>query len=218
MNGRYFRLAQCVVACVALVASLTAVAPSLPVRADGSVTGTGPGFQLTGDPVTGGDITFTGSDFGTALLSAGRQTVDHSISIGNVTDASGADTGWRLTLELTQLTTTSGGHTIPTSSIVVKTAPTVLADSAFCGSPSTCSSPATIVVVSAGTPLDMGSGSPVTLAYADDFHDVACAPASGGCGMGEFDFSTMATTLTIPANAFAGTYASSATVSISTGP
>lgn len=161
------------------------------------------GVTLTGFSLSGGAITF--SDFSGVTLNGQLQTTTATWNIADVVDSRGTGEGWNLSLTLTQLQEYDtdhyvvSGHTIPTSSITVTTAPVVsLADGT--------SSPAnTITVVATSTALD--TGSPVKLLSA----------ATDG-GMGSYHVSDLTATLAIRADAYAGTYKTDATVALVSGP
>ena len=161
------------------------------------------GATITGGTLSGGALGF--ASFGAITLNGRQQTSTAAFSLANVTDARGTGAGWNVSLTLTPLaeynTTTlayvASGKTLAASSIMVTTAPIVsLVDST--------SSPAnTITPVATTTALDTGSA-------------VKLLDTALNGGMGSYAFSNMTSTLTVPANAFAKTYKSDATVSLNT--
>lgn len=163
------------------------------------------GVTVTGGTLSGGTITFAMA--GNITLNGAQQTSTATWSIANITDATGTGAGWNLSLTLTKLaeynTGTSSyvvsGKTLPTSSMKVTTAPVVsLVDST--------SSPAnTVTPVSTTTALDTTSA-------------VKLLDAAANGGMGAYSFSNLVTTVTVPADAYAKTYRSDATVSLNSGP
>lgn len=163
------------------------------------------GVTINGDTLSGGAITF--SDFADVTLNGQQQTTNATWNISDIIDSRGTGAGWNLSLTMTQLSEydtggsayVPGGHTIPTGSVTVNTAPAVtLADGT--------SSPAdTITVVGTSTQLD--TGSPIKLLSA----------AIDG-GMGSYNISDLTASLTIRADAYAGTYKTDATVALVTGP
>jgi hypothetical protein len=163
------------------------------------------GVTINGDTLSGGAITF--ADFAAITLNGQQQTQDATWAIGNIIDPRGTGLGWNLSLSLTPLkeynTGTSeyvtDGHTIPASSITVKTAPTITeADGT--------SSPANVLAaVPVSTALD--TGTPVKLVIAD-----------AGEGMGSYAVTSMTATLAVRADAYAATYKTDATVALVTGP
>jgi len=163
------------------------------------------GATISGGTLSGGGLGF--ATFGAITLNGAQQTSTAAFTLANVTDARGTGAGWNVSLTLTPLaeynTGTSayvtGGKTLAASSIKVTTAPVVsLVDST--------SSPATTITpVATTTALDTGSA-------------VKLLDAAANGGMGSYAFSNMTSTLTVPANAFAKTYKSDATVSLNATP
>ncbi len=163
------------------------------------------GAVITGGTLSGGGLGF--ASFGAITLNGAQQTSTAPFTLANVTDARGTGAGWNVSLSLTPLaeynTGTSAyvtsGKTLAASSIKVTTAPVVsLVDS-------TSSSANTITPVATTTALDTGSA-------------VKLLSAAAAGGMGTYSFSTMTSTLTVPANAYAKTYKSDATVSLNVAP
>jgi hypothetical protein len=161
------------------------------------------GVTVTAGSLTGGGLTF--SNFSSVQLDGTAKTTTATWSIANITDARGSGAGWKDSLTLTQLAEHNGtiyvfsGHTIPTSSIKVTTAPVV-------SQADLTSSPAiTVTPVANDTALDTGSA-------------VKLLSASLLGGMGSYSFSNMTSTLTVRANTYAATYKSDATVSLTSGP
>ena len=163
------------------------------------------GAVITGGTLAGGGLGF--ASFGAITLNGAQQTSTAAFTLANVTDARGTGAGWNVSLNLTPLaeynTGTSAyvpsGKTLAASSIKVTTAPIVsLVDST--------SSPATTVTpVATTTALDSGSA-------------VKLLSAAVNGGMGSYSFSNLTATLTVPANAYAKTYKSDATVSLNVAP
>lgn len=161
------------------------------------------GVTVTGDTLSGGDITF--SNFTGITLNGALKTTPATWAIANIIDATGTGTGWNLTLALTPLAewdTTAyvvGGKVIPASSIKVTTAPTVTLVDAT-------SSPAnTITPVATATALDIATPIKLLTAAVDG-------------GMGSYAISDITATLTTRADTYAATYKTDATVAIVTGP
>jgi WxL domain surface cell wall-binding len=166
-------------------------------------------FASTTSTVSGGDLTGGGVGF-TALsttLTGSQITTSANWTIGNVSDARGTGAGWNVSMSLAQFkeydtvnkTYVTGGKTLATSSLKVSTVPTIAKIDP------TSSETTTITPVDSETALD--TGSPVKLVSA----------ALHG-GMGSFSFGNLGVTLTIPANAYAKTYKTEATVSLNTAP
>jgi hypothetical protein len=182
---------------VAAVLGIGATVPAFAAADTGAV--------ITGGTLSGGGLGF--ASFGAITLNGAQQTSTAPFTLANVTDARGTGAGWNVSLSLTPLaeynTGTSAyvtsGKTLAASSIKVTTAPVVsLVDST--------SSPAnTITPVATTTALDTGSA-------------VKLLSAAAAGGMGTYSFSTMTSTLTVPANAYAKTYKSDATVSLNVAP
>jgi len=157
----------------------------------------------TNSVLSGGDIQF--SDFSGVVLDGTSQTTTATWSISNIIDTRGTDSGWNVSLTLTQFKEWSGneyvayGDTLRPSSMTVTSIPVVNpADE-------TSSSADQIRVVGAATALD--TGTPVTLLSCGD-----------GQGMGSFTVSNMTVTLVLPANVYAHTYKTDATVALVSGP
>jgi hypothetical protein len=130
-------------------------------------------------------------------LTGSDQTVVFTLPV-TVTDATGSGAGWYLTITSTQFTT--GAHLLPTTATSIHTA------TASCSVGSTCVLPTNTV------------GFPVTLPAAA----VAPAPvkifnAAANSGMGQVDVSTTLN-LTLPGNAFTGSYSSTITIAVISGP
>jgi hypothetical protein len=191
---------------ISLAASLgivgaVALGSALPVGATADT-----GVTITGGTLSGGGLTFNNTGAFTGVtLNGSQQTTTETLSIANITDARGTGAGWNDSLTLTQLKQYSagayvvGGYTLPTSSIKVTTAPVVsLVDS-------TSSAASTITPVATNTALDTGSA-------------VKLLDAAANGGMGSYSFSNITMTLTIPANAYAATYKTDATVSLNAVP
>ncbi len=163
------------------------------------------GAVITGGVLSGGGLGFT--NFGAITLNGTQQTSTAAFSLANVTDARGTGAGWNVSLALTPLAEyntgssayVTGGKALAASSIKVTTAPVVsLVDST--------SSPATTITpVATTTALDTGSA-------------VKLLDAAANGGMGTYSFSNLTATLTVPANAYAKTYKSDATVSLNATP
>jgi hypothetical protein len=161
------------------------------------------GVVVTAGSLSGGTMAFT--DFATVPATGVQQTTTATWTIGNIVDSTGSGAGWKNSMTLTPLAEwvgaayIAGGKTLATSSLKVSTAtlPSVVDGT---------SSPAnTITPTTNTTALD--TGFPVTL---------LSAAAAGG--MGSYSFSPMIVTLTLPANVYAITYRTNATISTTTGP
>jgi hypothetical protein len=195
----------------ALVALGTAL-PSLAAPTQGTSGGAASATNLavTGAPLTGGAIAF--ADFGVngtgVVLNGRQQTPTASFSFTDLVDASGAGTGWHLSLTLTPFVATApaaavtAGYALAPSSLTVRHAPIIsLMDP-------TGSDPANIVPgLTVMTPLD---NSPATA--------VKLFQAPVGEGMGAYSISPVDLALNVPANTYAATYTSTATVTLVNAP
>jgi len=117
-----------------------------------------------------------------------------------VIDATGSGSGWKVTITSTTFSTGGGSpHTLTT-------APAVSAVSVACVSGSTCTDPTNAITYN----LTVPSGSPAPTA-------VKLFNAAVGTGMGKFTL-TPTLTLKLLSNVYAGTYSSTFTLAISSGP
>ncbi|WP_251551964.1 WxL domain-containing protein [Neobacillus muris] len=168
--------------------------------------------ELSGATVDGGDL--TGGAITFAPLSAtltGSKVVSPTANwgISDIVDARGTGEGWNLTMTLSQFKEfdtaandfVSGGKTLPTGSLKLTTAPTVAQKD------DTSSPVDTITPVSAEQVLALDTDSPVKL-----------LSASLNGGMGSYTVSDLGVELTVRADAYAKTYKSEATVSLTTAP
>ena len=158
----------------------------------------GTAFAAASVVLTGGTLTLTTpavGNFGGVTLNGSAQSTTATMGTFTVTDARGTGVGWNVTVQGTQFT--MAGHTLPMNSISMP-APTVAnIDSTSGSTPSITTGPYLI---------DNASAVKITSAAAD------------GTGMGSYTYTPGSLTLSIPANAYAGTYTSTVTVSVVTGP
>ncbi len=164
--------------------------------------------QQTASTISGGEL--SGGAIGFSQLAASldgtKQTTSASWTIGDIIDARGTGAGWDLTLNLTQFKEVdiageyvANGKAIAMNSLFVSTAPEVTKLDA------TSSDVGTITPVAVETALDTES-------------DVKILSAADAGGMGSYDVSNLGVTLVIPADAYAKTYKSEATVTLNTAP
>ena len=153
--------------------------------------------------LSGGDIGFR--DFTTVVLDGTLQRTTAIWSIGDVVDSTGTGNGWNVSLTLTQFQESTGtgyvllGDMLQTASLTVAVKPTVT------GLDDQTTPAEQIAVVAVTTALD--TGTPVTLL------------ASGnGQGMGSYSISSFTVRLTVPADAYAHTYRTSATIALIASP
>ncbi|MFT4034342.1 MAG: WxL domain-containing protein [Patulibacter sp.] len=134
--------------------------------------------------------------FGSTTLSGANTTLTTSATF-TVDDESNSNAGWKVTLSPTQFTA-SGGKTLPTDALTA-----TAASDADGGS--RCSAPSSTVSYSSPVALPSGTATPV-------FNS-----AAGGSGRGPSQI-TLTTQLAIPANALQGSYSSTWTYTVSSGP
>lgn len=145
--------------------------------------------------VTGGALSITNplvADFGASSITGVAQTTTAAMATFSVSDLTGSGAGWHVIAQASQFTT--GTRTLIAGSL---------------------STPALTVL----SP-DTGSADPVMTAgpYVLDNGPLQVASASLLAGMGEYNFSASTLTLALPADVFAGAYASTVTISVVTAP
>jgi hypothetical protein len=137
-------------------------------------------------------------------ITATLNGVDQNPTVGlgiDVGDATGSGAGWNLTATSTTFSTTSPVHTLQTSATSVKTAP---AD--VCDSNASC----TAATNSVAYPYVLPAGSTAPTA-------TKLFNAAANTGMGNQTV-TPTFTLAVPANSYAGSYTSTWTFSLVSGP
>lgn len=156
-------------------------------------------------PLAPGTLTITNplvADFAGVTLDGTAQTRTATLAGFSVTDSTVPGAGWNVTVQATQFKEyaagayVAGGKTLPAGSLTMP-APTVTANG-------TSSPPPTI---QAGAPWAIDAAGAVKI-----------ASAAVGEGLGQYDFSAVALSLTAPPSAYARTYRSDVTVSAVTGP
>ena len=130
-------------------------------------------------------------------LDGTNQTETFSVPI-TVNDDTGSGAGWDLTVSLTAFT--NSGHTLSASAAQISTQPGIA-----CSGSGTCTNP---TVSGVSYPLVLTADGSTTSKFFN---------ASANTGMGHFTI-TPAFAVTIPADSYAGTYSSTLTVSITSGP
>ena len=162
----------------------------------------------TSSTITGGELTGGGLGFNplSITLDGTQQSSDVAWSIAGITDARGTGTGWNLGLALTPFQEVNDlneyvtdGKTLASSSLKVLTSPSVSQVD------TTSSLASTIAPVNVATALDTGS-------------EVRLLSATTDGGMGSYTFGDMGVELTVPANAYAKTYKTTATVTLHEAP
>jgi hypothetical protein len=133
-----------------------------------------------------------------ANLNAGDQTQTYTLPL-TVTDATQSNAGWNETITSTQFTT--GAYTLPASASKITAAPTV-----SCTSYSNCITPTNSVAY----PLTVPAAA--TPPAAIKFFNAAASTGEGQVTV------TPAINVLVPQNSYAGTYASTSTIAIASGP
>ena len=151
--------------------------------------------------ITGGSLSET--DAGPTVGNVTLNGLDKSVAITmplTVIDATGSGSGWNVTITSTTFSTGGGSpHTLTT-------APVVSAVSVACVSGSTCTDPTNAITYNLTVPA--GSSAPTA---------VKLFNAALNTGMGEIDL-TPTVSVALPANIYAGTYSSTITLAIVSGP
>jgi hypothetical protein len=132
-------------------------------------------------------------------LDSGDHTPTYAIPLTTTGSVSPA-TGWNETITSTQFS--SGTHTLSTSASTIGSAPTATCDSQYAN----CSPPTNAVTYPVAVPA--AAVAPSAIKFFD---------AATGTGAGEFTI-TPTITVTVPQNTFAGTYTSTVTIAIVSGP
>lgn len=157
--------------------------------------------------VTAGNFTESGVTNVTAnsvTLDGTDKTTSYTLGI-NVNDNTGSGNGWNLTITSTQFDTAANcgsGHTLDTGASTVTNATPATNGTGTYTSPSNSVSYAALTVPaacpSAPTPVEIFN-------------------AASGSGLGQFTI-TPTIQIAIPANTYAGTYTSTVTIALNTGP
>lgn len=153
--------------------------------------------------ITGGSLAFVsvpGSIGFTATLTGQDQTVTVTEPF-NVGDATGSGTGWNISTTSTTFATTSPVHTMSTSATTVQAAPTVACDSG-----ATCTAATNAITYPYTVPA--GSTAPTATKIFN---------ATANTGMGDQTV-TPTLSLAVPASTYAGSYSSTWTISLVSGP
>ncbi|GKU83582.1 WxL domain-containing protein [Niallia sp. NCCP-28] len=184
---------------IAFSAAFTIAATAFSTTSFASTTSS----SVTGGNLSGGNITFEPLS---ATLNGSQVSSLANWSITDITDARGTGAGWNISLTLSQFKEVdgngdyvSGGKELAANSLKVSTIPTIAQVDA------TSSDVSTITPVVAGTSLDTESAIKILTAQTDG-------------GMGSYTFGNLGVELTIPANAYAKTYKTEATVTLNTAP
>ena len=175
---------------MATMAALAAL-PASAFGAQATVTGNVQGGSLS--------LTTTAAPSFSATLDGTDQNKAYTLP-STVSDARGNGAGWNLTITSTQFSTGSGGSTLATNASTI----TGVANS--CASGSTCTNPTNAVAYPVGVPA--GATAPTAVKYFN---------AATGTGRGTFA-NTPSMNVFLPANADAGSYSSTLTISVVSGP
>jgi len=182
-------IAAAALAALGLPAAVLLAAPAGATSATVTVTGCSGGLAFVSAPAAlAWSVTLNGADQ--------TQTTTESL---DVDDCTGTGKGWNITL--TSTTFTTGTHNLPTSASTIQSAPTV-----SCDTGSTC----TVATNSITYPYTVPAGS--TAPTATKMFDAAV-----GTGMGDQTVASIFQ-VAIPANTYAGTYTSTWTFTLATGP
>ena len=173
---------------VLALAALAGSARAAAVAVSGVVTG-GAALSVAGNGTPSFSLTLNGTD----------QTVTYTLPVEAI-DPRGTGTGWNLTVTSTQFSDGSG-HTFPTS------ASTITGTTNGCGPSSTCTA-ATNAVANSNLGLPAAAVAPAAVKFFN---------ATAATGLGKIDVNATVSVL-VPANVFAGTYNSTVTVSVVSGP
>jgi putative surface cell wall-binding protein len=178
---------------VGLLASIAASVAAVGAAADtGLVTGTLAAGTLSES--TSATPTFS------VTLNGTDQTANYTLPI-TLIDSRGSGAGWNLTVTSTQFSTGGGSpNTLPTS------ASTITGVASICNAGSSCTNPTNAVSYPLGLPA--GSTPPTAAKFFN---------AAANTGMGKFTI-TPTVQVSVPANAFAGTYTSTVTLAVVSGP
>jgi hypothetical protein len=134
-----------------------------------------------------------------ANLDSGDQTPTYAVPLTTIASVSPAP-GWNETI--TSTTFSTGTQSLSTSASTITSAPTVSCDTAYAN----CTSPTNSVSYPVSVPA--GSTPPTAVKFVN---------AASGSGGGRFTI-TPTVSVSVPQNSFAGTYTSTLTIAIASGP
>ena len=177
------------VTAVALSALIaTAAAIAGTITASASVTGAGSLGLSHGATASVSAVTLDGTD----------QSQSYTVPL-SITDARGSGAGWNATITSTTFTDASS-HTLGT------TASSLTGVSSSCVAGGSCTNPTNAVTYPLTVPA--GATAPAAVKFFN---------AAANTGMGRFTV-TPTISVTVPGNAYAGTYSSTVTVAVASGP
>jgi WxL domain surface cell wall-binding len=168
--------------------AISAAALAGTITASANVTGAGSLGLSHGTTASVPSITLDGTD----------QTASYTLPL-SITDARGTGSGWNATITSTTFSDGSG-HSLTTS------ASSVASVSSACVSGGTCTNPTNAI----SYPLTVPAGTTAPAA-------VKLFNAAANTGMGRFTV-TPTINVSVPGNSFAGTYNSTVTVAVTSGP
>jgi len=175
---------------VATSVAVLGAAPALAASATVTATVNAGTLSLTTSAAPSVSVTLNGSD----------QTPTYTAALA-ANDDTGSGSGWNLTITSTQFTTGGGSpHLLAT------TASSLTGVAMVCAGPGTCTNPTNAITYPVAVPA--GAGPPAAVKFYN---------AAANTGMGHFTV-TPTVGVTIPANAYAGTYTSTLTLSVVSGP
>jgi len=186
---RTTHLKRCLVLAAVGALALVAATGALGANVTATATVNAGTLTLTTSASPGVSVTLDGTD----------QAPTYTLPM-TVNDATGSGTGWNVTV--TSTTFSTGG---PTPKLLSTSASTVTGVSSSCAS-GTCTNPTNSI----GYPLTVPAGSSPPTA-------VKLFNAAANTGMGKFTV-TPTVQVSIPANTYAGTYTSTVTVAVVSGP
>jgi hypothetical protein len=184
------RLSKLILAAVVGAVALTATASALASNVTATATVNAGTLTLSTSATPSVSVTLDGTD----------QTPSYTLPM-TVNDYTGSGNGWNATITSTQFTTGGGSpHLLSTS------ASTATGVSSSCNGGATCTVPSNSITYPLSVPA--GSGPPTA---------VKLFNAAASSGMGGFTV-TPTVQVAIPANTYAGTYTSTVTVAVVSGP
>jgi hypothetical protein len=148
--------------------------------------------------VTGGSLSITNplaANFVGRSITGADQETTAALDAFSVSDLTGSGAGWHVTAGASQFTRTPSGHNLAASSLLMSE-PGVTPNGTTSPDPDVNAGPYT---------LDSGTAAVVASAALDE-------------GMGTYDFDETLLTLSLPADVYAGSYASTVTISVVTAP
>ncbi len=169
--------------------ALVSVGPAFAATTTVTATVSAGGFTLTSPATASVASTLDGTN----------QSPTYTAALA-ANDQRGSGAGWNLTITSTQFTSGAPVHTLSTS------ASSLTGVTAVCAGPGTCTNPTNSITYPVAVPA--GAGPPAAVKFYN---------AAVDTGMGDFTI-TPTIAVSIPANSYVGTYTSTVTWAIVTGP